>query len=312
MGADKKNIYSTINYSALGSGFQVGEIVTVRNATPANIATGYIAFNESTGTTGTMVIIEQTGTLTGASTLIGNITGATANVDSTVALQKRQDLNDIFEAVKRRCSRALRPLKDIDPDDFMISENEHEDLFDFAMSGATEIADHTHMVKYQSQTGLDALTYYVDLEDPDGIDDELGDEAVSYSDPDTDTDGDETIVDPDGQTIEIEDINTLKIFLMGEKLVISQDTIELQNLEDPRDPSASPSFVRNRYTIVQNYIKEAMISYILYRWWDMVGMDNFAQKEYRHYIEARDNVRYNSVRNHEERKTRIPQRPLYG
>ena len=73
------------------------------------------------------------------------------------------------------------------------------------------------------------------------------------------------------------------------------------------DPDLKPQMIFNipelenvnvqKNTIVQQYIKEAMTHYILYKWYDMRGYFDFGSQEKDKYEEALRKVGFNSINN---------------
>jgi hypothetical protein len=218
----------------------------------------------------------------------------------------RVDLHLIYQSVKRQAQYAVRALYSKDqsfhPDDYAISENEYEQLHEFAMDAASTIANDTHRVKYMEQTGIDGLTYYQDLENPT--------EAVSYND---DIEGEETIDTPDGTEILVGDISG-KRFTKGEKLVAeNQDTIEFVIFDDFDTARATPiTKTHERFTYVQTFITTAMTNYILMKWWMLCNIPQLAQSNQAQYNEAVSRIRMNITSRNNAKNVERPQLPFYG
>ena len=175
----------------------------------------------------------------------------------------RLDIEDILKDCIAQSFYAIRPYTQQNPDlyhpdVYAISENEKEQVFKFAMEGASKIADSADMVKHHTQTGIDALTYYSVYEDPTN--------DASY-----DEDA-ETIETPEGDTELVSNISGMN-HVSGQKLTKDiQDTVvfEITDLEDDQ----------YRYTVVQQHIKTALVKYALYEWWKMNSMGDLAKQYY--------------------------------
>ena len=77
----------------------------------------------------------------------------------------------------------------------------------------------------------------------------------------------------------------------GEKLNQgSGDTITFQITDLNTD--------QTRYTVVQGFIRSALINYSLYKWYTLVGLGDDAAVELAEFNVAKDRVRYNAVGNH--------------
>lgn len=201
----------------------------------------------------------------------------------------RTDLQEIYNDCKERTFRKCLALK-LDPDSYAISGHETGQLHLFALEGASKIANHASMIKYHSQTGIDALSFYQDLETPE--------DADSYVDPDSETANDETVEDPDGNTILVSDIAGRE-HESGEKLSKEiQDLIVFQ-IDDLEEDY-------NRYTVVQQFIKSALTNYILYKWWELMGQYNEAKVEMAAFMDMADDVRFNAVSTNKQKNVARP------
>ena len=123
-----------------------------------------------------------------------------------------------------------------------------------------------------------------------------------YGKSDTDEDGD--LINPDSVEIDNEDImyqddnsDNLGDRKTGEKLTADAgDTITFQITDLNTD--------QTRYTIVQGFIRSALINYSLYKWYSLVGLGEEASLELAEFNVAKDRVRYNAVGNHRNKKIR--------
>lgn len=225
----------------------------------------------------------------------------------------RVDLNEIYVAVQRKSLYAIKALGDLErfhTEDYAIQETDFEVVHEFAMEGMALLANDTHRIKYFTQTGMDALTNYSDLENPT--------EASSYSDPDTETADDETITDPDGATIKVVDISGAQ-FTSGEKLPFTDgdtnvhDTIKfiLEAFPDPTQETPTERIVR-RYTAIQQFIKNAIENYILYKWFQLHSLLELSNINEREYEKLKEKIRHNTQSIHTYKDTTIPQTNFYG
>lgn len=190
----------------------------------------------------------------------------------------RQDLSHFYAECERITSKKARALE-LDPDVFVINENDYPDIHSFAMLGASLIADSSDMVKLASQTGIDALTI--------DIDEDTGQDIKEYPAADATTG---LVPETMGKTHED-----------GEKMVptlTDQVIFSIEGLDD----------TQKRYTVVQEFIKEAMIRFVLYKWYDQAGRLDLSRVEYQSYEEALKSVKYNSVRNHKAKSACKPYR----
>lgn len=191
------------------------------------------------------------------------------NVDSKNLL--RVDIVDIYKDCKNR-TNIYAMAQGLDVNKFTINSNTMDLVHTFAIEGSGLIADKSSMVKSATQSGFDALTF----------DEELDDQE--------ETDEDGLVIDQMGENLS-----------EGEKLTSGIMDLVLFEIEDVRSEW-------NRYTVVQNYIKTAMVHYILYKYYATLGMMDAAAINKVAYEENLENVKYNSVRNHERKKACKPYR----
>ena len=168
-------------------------------------------------------------------------------------------------------------------------------LYEFITEGAEIVANSANYIKFHTQSGYDALTYYSQYEKQDTDND-----GKFKFESDTDEDGD--LTNPDSVEIDNEDImyqddnsDNLGDRKTGEKLTASAgDTITFQITDLNTD--------QTRYTIVQGFIRSALINYSLYKWYSLVGLGEEASLELAEFNVAKDRVRYNAVGNHRNKK----------
>lgn len=220
----------------------------------------------------------------------------------------RVDLNDIYKSVQRQSYIALRGLnrggQEFSIDDFAITESEYDTLHEFSMEAMAMIANETNRIKFHTQTGIDALSNYQDLEDPKN--------AASYNDPDSETAEDETVEDPDGNTILVKDISGHQ-FTSGEKLPTGiMDTITFELTDWPVQSDGDNTKSHNRYTVVQQFIKNCIEYYILCKWWKLHTLFELANSNEVQYMKIVGELRANITSFHNQSTTRLPQKPMWG
>ena len=206
----------------------------------------------------------------------------------------RLDLDDIYDSIKRRTFYKCK-ARNLDHDKYGISGEDTQVLYEFITEGAEIVANSVNYIKFHTQSGYDALTYYSQYEKQDTDND-----GKFKFESDTDEDGD--LTNPDSVEIDNEDImyqddnsDNLGDRKTGEKLTASAgDTITFQITDLNTD--------QTRYTIVQGFIRSALINYSLYKWYSLVGLGEEASLELAEFNVAKDRVRYNAVGNHRNKK----------
>ena len=206
----------------------------------------------------------------------------------------RLDLDDIYDSIKRRTFYKFK-ARNLDHDKYGISGEDTQVLYEFITEGAEIVANSANYIKFHTQSGYDALTYYSQYEKQDTDND-----GKFKFESDTDEDGD--LTNPDSVEIDNEDImyqddnsDNLGDRKTGEKLTASAgDTITFQITDLNTD--------QTRYTIVQGFIRSALINYSLYKWYSLVGLGEEASLELAEFNVAKDRVRYNAVGNHRNKK----------
>ena len=206
----------------------------------------------------------------------------------------RLDLDDIYDSIKRRTFYKCK-ARNLDHDKYGISGEDTQVLYEFITEGAEIVANSANYIKFHTQSGYDALTYYSEYEKQDTDND-----GKFKFESDTDEDGD--LINPDSVEIDNEDImyqddnsDNLGDRKTGEKLTASAgDTITFQITDLNTD--------QTRYTIVQGFIRSALINYSLYKWYSLVGLGEEASLELAEFNVAKDRVRYNAVGNHRNKK----------
>ena len=206
----------------------------------------------------------------------------------------RLDLDDIYDSIKRRTFYKCK-ARNLDHDKYGISGEDTQVLYEFITEGAEIVANSANYIKFHTQSGYYALTYYSQYEKQDTDND-----GKFKFESDTDEDGD--LTNPDSVEIDNEDImyqddnsDNLGDRKTGEKLTASAgDTITFQITDLNTD--------QTRYTIVQGFIRSALINYSLYKWYSLVGLGEEASLELAEFNVAKDRVRYNAVGNHRNKK----------
>ena len=59
---------------------------------------------------------------------------------------------------------------------------------------------------------------------------------------------------------------------------------------------------QTRYTVVQGFIRSALINYSLYKWYTLMGLGEDAGVELAEFNNSVERVRYNAVSNHRNKK----------
>lgn len=173
----------------------------------------------------------------------------------------RLDLEEIYNECQGITEAKARALT-LDPNVFAITSVVKNQVHQFAMEGASLIANNAGIVRNSSQTGLDALTYEQTVDEPDPIPTNEFDKEIPVNGVCTDE---------------------------NQKLDSGLMDIVLFEIEDVDGE-------QNRYTMVQTFIKSAMIHYILFKWYKMMGRADLASIEYQEYEEFNGKVRFNAVR----------------
>lgn len=198
----------------------------------------------------------------------------------------RLDLQDMYSEIQRQSFYQVKGKDGMHEDDYAISDQEIPQIHAFAMDGCAEIANDGDLVKHFKQTGLDAITYYPEYEDPDTYD----------------TDEDDVITDPDGDEISTTAITNREHFI-GEKLdkdVPDYVVFNIQGLDDDQI----------RHTVVQQFIKRALVNYVLREWWKLKGMYDWAGIRDQDYQDALGKVRFNAITSAKNKSLRVKIRNL--
>lgn len=181
----------------------------------------------------------------------------------------RVELLDIYQSLEKISAHRAEAFDGGETVDVIaIVEDDREDVYPDIMLACALIADAANYVQNQDQNGLDALTRISD-----GI----------Y----------------EGYTL---DYVPEKEKLIGESLdpderdTLSFTVPELEN------------FTPNKYTIVQTYIKEAIVRFVLSRWYHMKNKQQFSKEELELFEEAIGNLKFNSVTNKKRRSVKLPNR----
>jgi hypothetical protein len=174
----------------------------------------------------------------------------------------RVDLPEIYDECQGMTEIKARALE-LDPDVFAISVVVKNQIHSFAMEGASLIADNASIIRNSAQTGMDALTYKEEDDEPDPpVENDYGD-----------------IIPPYGEDTDL-----------NQKLVKKTQDLILFEIEDIETES-------NRYTVVQNFIKSALVHYILFKWYELVAKPELAAIEFVEYEKFTGKARFNSIRN---------------
>lgn len=209
-------------------------------------------------------------------------------VDSKNAL--RVDIPQIFEEIQEQCAHNLDSTTYPEErwDRLSINESDQNRIWIFIEEASADIANNAHMIKHHEQTGLDALTYYEVLECPE----------------DFDTDGDREVTGPDQTPINLNDIPG-RIHFEQQKLDASATMQQVSLFSvDGLEPTE-----KNRYTIVQTFIKQALVHYVLMKWWMMKMQPTLAESNQMMYNNALQNIIHNAIHNQKRKGVRTKMRP---
>jgi hypothetical protein len=181
------------------------------------------------------------------------------NVDDKNIL--RVDLTDCYRAAERisvyRSNNIEGGLKS---DEISICESDYPLLHEFAMEACSKIADASNYIRTASESGIDALTYDTSEESS-----YYKDKALGHI--------------PQGIKLEGESMDR------GFKDLVLFGLEELEGRE----------FIK--YTVLQTYIREAIVHYILMKWYHTIGMFQDRNQENSLFEEALGHLRFNSVVN---------------
>tara|TARA_R100001509_G_C4883635_1_gene221089 strand:+ start:895 stop:1566 length:672 start_codon:yes stop_codon:yes gene_type:complete len=206
----------------------------------------------------------------------------------------RLDLDDIYNSIKRRTFYKCK-ARNLDHDKYGISGEDTEVLYEFITEGSEIIANTANYIKFHTQSGYDALTYYEHYE----MQDTDNDDKFKFES-DTDEDGD--LTNPDSVEIDNKDImyqddnsDNLGDRKAGEKLNRASGDIISFQIDDLNSD-------QTRYTVVQGFIRSALINYSLYKWYTLMGLGEDAGVELAEFNNSVERVRYNAVSNHRNKK----------
>lgn len=198
----------------------------------------------------------------------------------------RLDLQDMYDEIRRQSFIQVKAKPDMHEDDFAISEQEIPQIHSFAMDGCSEIANDAYLVKHYTDTGLDGITYYDEYENPETYDD----------------DEDEQITGPNNTTIAIADIVN-KAHDPGEKMDPEVPDYVVFSIDGLPDDQI-------RYTMVQQFIRRALINYVLREWWKLKGVMDWAAIRESDYQEALGKVRFNAINSARNKTLTTIKRPF--
>lgn len=214
----------------------------------------------------------------------------------------RADMDDIFDSVKRRTYYKCK-ARDLDSDKYAISGEDTEVLYEFVTEAAEIIANKANYIKYHTESGYDAITYNTEYE----MEDDDQDDKFEFE---HDTDADGFMTTPQTGLSSVQPNNTIKTKDVmyqddnsptigdrkrGEKLTSTSGDIISFQIDDLLSS-------QRRYTVVQGFIRSALINYSLYKWYALMGLGDDAGVELAEFNLAVDRVRYNAVGNHRNKK----------
>jgi hypothetical protein len=183
----------------------------------------------------------------------------------------RFDLEEIYEecqSITEAKSRALALNTDI----FSISSGVKNQIHQFALEGAGIIANNASLIRHSTQTGLDGITYQQSVDEPDPVPVNEFDKEIPIN----------------GQCAD-----------EGQKLNKGIMDMVLFEIEDVDSEI-------NRYTLVQSFIRSAMIHYILYKWYKTVGKIDVASIEKDEFDYFTGLVNFNAVKNQNRKAASRP------
>lgn len=181
----------------------------------------------------------------------------------------RVELNDIYDSLERISAHRSEAFDQGETVDiFAIVEDDRTDVYPDIMLACAEIADKSNYIRNENENGLDALT------------------RVSNG-------------DYEGEDL---DLVPEKTKLIGESLDPNERDTLTFSVEE------MTNFTPNKYTIIQEYIKDAIIHFTLHRWYTMKNSQQFAQEEYQLFDRAMTNIRFNSITNRKRRSVKLPYR----
>lgn len=182
----------------------------------------------------------------------------------------RVDLKDIYRECEKRTSFHSRVYQGDELNQkVVISQDDYDQLYRFSEEAANLVANHANYITNTVQTGLEAITADFTEEEP-NVNDE-------YELPE--------LNEREKQTGE---------FLVKEEM----DTLEF-NVSEIEEMDFK------RYTIIQGFIRSAILEYILYKWYSMCRINDEAQKALVEHEKFKDLVRFNSITNRKRvKKTR--------
>ena len=192
----------------------------------------------------------------------------------------RLDLIFIYDEIRQISEMKLlgTPLH---PDQFAISENEVPQLHSYVMEACAYIAKDADMMRHYTQSGVDAISYHVEFALP--------------SDQSPNADGEYT--GPDQTTVDTDDLLN-HAHHAGQKMDVGVPDYITFSLDGLDDDSI-------RYTVVQEFVKKALISYALMQWWKLKSQPQWARESMGDYQEALAAARFNPVSSHRNKSRRV-------
>ena len=181
----------------------------------------------------------------------------------------RVDLNDVYDLIENISAHRSQALDEGQTVDIMaVVEDDRIKIYPFIILATAEIADRSNYIQNVHQNGLEALTRSTD---GDFVDQEI-------------------------------DMVPEKHKLMGESL--SPNPLDTLVFAVPELENFTP----NKYTIIQEYIKEAIVRFALYKWYAMLNASQFASEEYQFFERAVSQLRFNSITNRKRKSVKLPLR----
>lgn len=185
----------------------------------------------------------------------------------------RVDLTDIYKECRKRTSFHSRVYQsDLLDQEVVICEDDYDQLYKFSEEAANLIANNANYISCANQTGLEALTADFTEEEP-NVNDEIA----------------------------LEDLNerqkqTGELLVKGEMDTLDFNVEEIEGMDI------------KRFTIIQGFIRSAILEYILYKWYSVCRINDEAQKAYAEFDKFNTKVRFNSITNRKRVKKNRPYR----
>lgn len=179
----------------------------------------------------------------------------------------RVDLLDIYKECEHRTSLHSRVFEANSMNqEIVICRDDYPVLHSFANTAASIIADNSNYITHTNQTGFEALTSSYTPNEPNLFDDN-------------------ELIDLDER-----EKQTGELLVKGE-----MDTLDfgITNTE---------GVDIKRYSIVQTYMRNAILEYILFKWYSDNRINDESRKAWDQFTTFKDHLRFNSIANIKRKK----------